>query len=486
MKLFLSYPRTANKKAEQLKKLLENGGHVVWKDTEQIRVGDDWEKQLEEGIKTSDGIVLALTPDWLKSYYCRWEFATAAEERKHIIPVLLETTPLHEHAVGKYQYADFTNAKIFKNRDKTRDFLDDVKRLSNLGLTISPSEIDDISKEELKKKINLRKTIIRAAIGLTYIIAIPLLLIAFGQRTFIVTTVAEFYDSLCYQRECVYDETVIPVVYDLIEQQVSFLAYCPGNLESSEWLEFRTRLNKLNFRYVTSPYREDLANYRNQFVDTLEISSTYATDQECGVVLGDLLLALRPVLVDYQIDVARVEADTHHQPMIRAMEFYLDTLEGQFHVELGFESERLERTTPEAELFTKYTLIWMVMFFDAERTPTALRAQTSLLAIDSSDAQRTDLADAFTSLHQELHKLSEAISLSDEAGIDRYSSTTMLMISDLAKDAITEDEARFLGGEKLVEVVNALMTVADTGNLSDLAAIRQIVAALQSIRPAGD
>ena len=106
MKIFLSYPRKDTEKAIQLKNALEQGGHVVWMDDELI-TGRSWREQLETEIKKADAIALALTPNWVASKYCMWEFITAAENGKHIIPVMLVKTDLPD-TLRSYQYAKLT------------------------------------------------------------------------------------------------------------------------------------------------------------------------------------------------------------------------------------------------------------------------------------------------------------------------------------------------------------------------------------------
>jgi hypothetical protein len=115
MKIFLSYPRKDTAKAHQLQDALVAGGHTVWRD-DQLITGQPWRSQLEAEIKAADAIALALTPNWVASPYCNWEFITAAEAGKHIIPVMLVKAELPD-TLRPYQYAnltDFTDAAVNK------------------------------------------------------------------------------------------------------------------------------------------------------------------------------------------------------------------------------------------------------------------------------------------------------------------------------------------------------------------------------------
>src|SRR5690349_18432972 len=146
MKLFLSYPHKDTDKAKALAKILTNGGQEVWFD-EHLRVGPRWKDQLADNIRAADAIVLALTPAWLESPYCQWEFITAAEQGKEVIPVLLANQPDGKNLpvpdrIGQYQWIDFSAG--FGNPDKVQKFLND---LTHLGVTLRASDASNRNKE---------------------------------------------------------------------------------------------------------------------------------------------------------------------------------------------------------------------------------------------------------------------------------------------------------------------------------------------------
>ncbi|GAB1420372.1 hypothetical protein MASR2M15_04680 [Anaerolineales bacterium] len=146
MKIFLSYPRKDTSKAKQLATALTQGGHTVWID-DQLTTGKTWRNQLETQIKQADAIALALTPNWIDSSYCQWEFITAVENGKKVIPVLLEKTTLPDR-ISQHQYADlsdgFDDAKVQK-------LLND---LLTLAQTVEPSDISDMDKDYYAIKID--------------------------------------------------------------------------------------------------------------------------------------------------------------------------------------------------------------------------------------------------------------------------------------------------------------------------------------------
>jgi hypothetical protein len=284
--------------------------------------------------------------------------------------------------------------------------------------------------------------------------------------------------------EYVTDENVSRVIYDMLEQQLVFKLDCPNNLEHEDWYNFQTRLELLNFEGLAVPERNDLKNYRSVFASYLD--GSFRNETECGVVEGELLLALRPVLVDYQINAEKVQNDTHHLPLTNTIYDYLEILDAQFHVQLGLDSPRLEQSSIEAKMFTEYFLIWMVLFVDADRTPTALRAQTTLLSMNPEDVQESDLYTQFVDLHEELSLLSQSITKNDDRNIARYSSTSAIMVSQLSINAITEDEALYLGGDRLVSIIGAMNSVAQGGNSSDIEQLRQFIDMFREVDPNGN
>lgn len=146
MQIFLSYPRKDGDKARQLKDALFGGGHTIWMD-DQLITGREWRDQLESRIKDHDAIALVITPNWIASPYCQWEFITAVENGKKVIPVLLEKTTLPDR-ISKYQYADLSDGF---NDAKVQKLLDD---LVTLAQTVEPSDISDLEKEQYAMKID--------------------------------------------------------------------------------------------------------------------------------------------------------------------------------------------------------------------------------------------------------------------------------------------------------------------------------------------
>jgi len=90
--LFISYKRDnggdhGQKLAEKLYLDLTKQGFKVWLDNEEIGFSRDFEKRIEEAILHSKKFACILSPLWLESENCRYEYIKALEFEKRIVPI---------------------------------------------------------------------------------------------------------------------------------------------------------------------------------------------------------------------------------------------------------------------------------------------------------------------------------------------------------------------------------------------------------------
>lgn len=90
--LFISYKRdnggdNGQKLAIRLHKDLTAMGFKVWLDNEEIGFSRDFEKRIEEAILHSKKLACVLSPLWLASENCRYEYLKALDFEKRIIPL---------------------------------------------------------------------------------------------------------------------------------------------------------------------------------------------------------------------------------------------------------------------------------------------------------------------------------------------------------------------------------------------------------------
>lgn len=86
---FISYGRADSKQfAKSLNDLLVKFGYTVWFDFEDIPLGVDYQKQIDDGIEKADNFIFIIAPHSINSAYCRLEIELALKRNKRIIPLL--------------------------------------------------------------------------------------------------------------------------------------------------------------------------------------------------------------------------------------------------------------------------------------------------------------------------------------------------------------------------------------------------------------
>jgi HEAT repeat protein len=93
---------------QKLKEELEHADFDVWVDSELLRPGQDWKKEIDSAIKASIALVVIMTPDAFKSQYVTYEWAFAIGRGMEVIPLIFENTELHPR-LNDIQFIDFTN-----------------------------------------------------------------------------------------------------------------------------------------------------------------------------------------------------------------------------------------------------------------------------------------------------------------------------------------------------------------------------------------
>ena len=155
MQLFISYAHVDKYHMEiSILPTLKEGGHTPWYDHE-LLPGQIWENKLRKSISECEVFLYILTPESINSYWCRWEFNTAADFQKRFIPILLRSNAVIPHPISRFQCSDFTNGptmisveKLHKglaSNDSEIYFLssdDKLELIQNLGtLQSSPPKI---------------------------------------------------------------------------------------------------------------------------------------------------------------------------------------------------------------------------------------------------------------------------------------------------------------------------------------------------------
>lgn len=109
LNIFLSYAHADGATAgESLRQELTQMGFTVWQDAGQMRGGQAWRQQLYTALQGVDALLALLTPGYVTSTMCTWEWQTAALLGKRVIPLLIapcdipdELARLHYHNLSE-------------------------------------------------------------------------------------------------------------------------------------------------------------------------------------------------------------------------------------------------------------------------------------------------------------------------------------------------------------------------------------------------
>jgi len=87
--IFISYGRKDSLEfASRLNRRLVDRGFTVWFDYDDIPLGVDYQKQIDDGIERADNFLFIISPHSINSTYCGLELALALKYQKRIIPIL--------------------------------------------------------------------------------------------------------------------------------------------------------------------------------------------------------------------------------------------------------------------------------------------------------------------------------------------------------------------------------------------------------------
>ncbi|MBT3190825.1 MAG: toll/interleukin-1 receptor domain-containing protein [Anaerolineae bacterium] len=93
-KVFISDSRKDLNFVEQLASDLKDAGLDVWYDLSGLEGGSRWSQEIEKAIRSSDHVLMVISPDSIKSKWVEEEFLLAGELKKNIIPLHYKTSSI--------------------------------------------------------------------------------------------------------------------------------------------------------------------------------------------------------------------------------------------------------------------------------------------------------------------------------------------------------------------------------------------------------
>ncbi|SRR6266542_4713357 len=109
--IFISYARSDKNIAEQLTRFFEQQGYSVWIDYKMIKVGSDWQSELENALRKADVFVIVLSDEAVRSNWINAEIGYALGQKKLIIPILVEEDVRLPLSLSQIQYLDARKLK---------------------------------------------------------------------------------------------------------------------------------------------------------------------------------------------------------------------------------------------------------------------------------------------------------------------------------------------------------------------------------------
>lgn len=112
MRIFVSYSHQDKPTVDAIVDRLKLAGHEIWIDHLRLRPGDNISRKIEEGIETSDAVLVVVSANSLSSKWVQQEFSSLAlseisKRASRVIPILIDSSSVPSY-LSKYLYIDLT------------------------------------------------------------------------------------------------------------------------------------------------------------------------------------------------------------------------------------------------------------------------------------------------------------------------------------------------------------------------------------------
>src|SRR5258708_30980877 len=107
-RLFISYSRKDSNFARHIANELERVGAEIWIDLDDIQAGVKWSTAIQDGLKSSDLMLIIISPDSMASTNVEDEWQYFLDKKRPLIPLLLRPAEIH-FQLSRLQYVNFQN-----------------------------------------------------------------------------------------------------------------------------------------------------------------------------------------------------------------------------------------------------------------------------------------------------------------------------------------------------------------------------------------
>lgn len=112
MRIFVSYSHQDKPKVDAIVNRLKLAKHEIWIDHLKLKPGDNISRKIEEGIDSSDAVLVIVSANSLSSKWVQQEFSSLAlseisKRASRVIPVLIDSSSVPSY-LSKYLYIDLT------------------------------------------------------------------------------------------------------------------------------------------------------------------------------------------------------------------------------------------------------------------------------------------------------------------------------------------------------------------------------------------
>jgi len=149
---FISYSRTNREFALELARELRSSGFNIWLDQLDIPTGARWDDEVERNLRECEIFMIILTPASTTSENVKDEIGYAIDQRKRILPVLLEecNIPLR---LRRFQYVDFSKKSYEDGVESAKQLLRKLEK--------EPTEPIPAMLPETEEQVGSRSTFIK-------------------------------------------------------------------------------------------------------------------------------------------------------------------------------------------------------------------------------------------------------------------------------------------------------------------------------------